>query len=203
MRLFWSMENKPSRNRMNDYQVLSQYLSGKIEEDEMTEHQKLKLRRARKVYELLLNAQSNNIIVENLINDFGLSVAQAWRDLHLAEALFGNLRESNKAMKRQIAENMALETYRVAKKLDDARGMAAANKNYIEATGVGLEDSNLPDFEKLQPNIYVTVLDEDVRAMFQKFIEKSGGSLDLTKLIEKAEDAQVVEESNPRGTNQG
>lgn len=195
------MEQKPTRNKLSDYQVLTDYVNGKIDREDLTFHQQNKLKRVTLVYDQLLDAQSNNIIIERLQDNFQLSMAQAWRDLHLSEALFGNLRQSNKAMKRQIAENMALETYRQAKRTGDLKAMAAANRNYIAATGIENEDLDLPDFDKLQPNIYAVVLDDDVRQLFTDFIQNSGGSLDLTKLIEKAEDAQIVEDTQPERTD--
>lgn len=187
-----------NRKKLTDYQILSELLNGKIEESDLSAHQTDKLRRVRRVYNMLLDAASNIMIVEDLSHEFGLSDAQAWRDLHLTEALYGNMRVSNKNMKRQVAENMALETYRLARDSGDVKGMAAANRNYNDATGIGIEDMDLPDFDKLQPNFYAVVLDEEIRGLFMDLIKKSGGSLDLSKVIENAEDAQI---DNSEGTD--
>lgn len=172
--------------KASDFDRLEQLFTGKIDEEELTLHQAERLERIRATQAMLMDAKGSGQIVKKLNKVYGISQAQAWRDIQLTELLFGKLRKANKEFKRSIAENMALETYRLARKDKDARGMAAANRNYIEATGCNIEDPDLPDFEKLQPSLYPIVLDDAIRKLLLNFIG-SGGSLDLTKLIQHAE----------------
>ena len=189
-----------TREKPTDYQALHDLIVGKIEEAELTEHQLDRLRRIRAAYAMLLDVQSAFLITGKLMKQFEISQSQAFRDIRLTEMLFGAIRKGNKDFKRIRAEEMALETYRLARVQNNLKGMAAANRNYILATGCNIEDPDLPDFDKLEPSIYPIVLDEEIRKMLMNFIGSSG-SLDLTKLIKDAEEAEH-EPVEPKGIDQ-
>lgn len=169
------------RNKPTDYQVLNDLFSGKCDESDLTSHVREKLLRVRAVYAQLLEGKGTYQIVTNLTTEHSVSQAQAYRELNLTEKLFGKVRKSNKAIKRQIAENMALEAYRIAKEAKDAKVMASAAKAYIDATGCAIDDPEMPDFEKIQPSInIITVSDE--------LLKRIEGSMSKGPVIRKPED---------------
>ena len=145
-----------SRKKFTDYEVLEKVFTGEFELDELTDHQREKHDRIRSVHALLMKFQSNSKIVKKMRTLYRISQSQVYRDIAMTEALYGSIRKSNKEYNRMRSEQMALETYRIALKDKDTRGMAAANRNFNEATGINIEDPDLP-FERLetQPNIVV------------------------------------------------
>ena len=147
-----------TRNKLTDDQILHDYVNGKIEEEQLTRHQTEKLYRVRSCYGMLLEAKSTFFIIGTLIREFNLSQAQAYRDLRLTEKLFSQVRKSNKDIKRQIAENMARETYALAKKHRDLKAMNGATRNYIDATGCNIEDPETPDWNKIQPSVNIIMI---------------------------------------------
>ena len=193
-----------TRNKLTDYQVLYDHLSGKIEEEQLTAHQLEKLHRIRACYGFLLSAKSTFFTIGSLIKTFQISQSQAYRDLRLTEKLFGEIRKSNKAIKRQIAENMALETYRMAKIMGDFRGMNSATKNYIDATGCNIDDPELPDFEKMRPSVNVIMVDESLMKKLKENLHS--GPVERTRdyyaeYEEIPEDTQSGSESGDRASD--
>ena len=193
-----------TRNKLTDYQVLFDHFSGRIDEEQLTEHQIEKVHRIRACYGLLLSAKSTFFILGSLMRTFNLSQSQSYRDLRLTEKLFGEVRKSNKAIKRQIAENMAKETYRMAKADGDFRGMNSATKNFIDATGCNIDDPELPDFEKIQPSVNVIMVDESLIRKLKDNLRS--GPVERTRdnyaeYEEIAEDSQSGGQSGDRATD--
>ena len=179
------MSTKP-RNRTSDTQVLQEYFSGLRAIEDLSEHHQERLTRIRAIHAALLK----------------FSQAQAYRDINLCHFIFGDMRKANKEVKRHIAEQMALEIYRKAKKADDFKAMNAANRNYIEATGIKIEDPDIPDFEKLQPSVYPIIVDERLGAMLEQLLAVPG-TVNLSKFYnqqaENAEYAELPERTDPEG----
>lgn len=191
---FCNMSQKPT-----DYQILNEYFLGNIEEDELTPHQQEKLRRVNHCYRMLNDMRPSIEIVKKLMKKYSVSRSSAFRDLGLCQQIFGDLRKPNKAFKRSIAEKMALDTYRMAKKAGDTSGMARANKNYIEATGANIEDPEMPDFDKLQPSVYAIVVAPEVEGMINAMLGQAG-PVNLSKLYDKhAEDIEAVPVRDDQG----
>ena len=150
-----------SRKKFTDYEVLEKVFSGELELNELTDHQREKHDRVRSVHALLMKFQSNSKIVKKLRTLYKISQSQVYRDIAMTEALYGSIRKSNKEYNRMRSEQMALETYRIALKDKDTRGMAAANRNFNEATGINIEDPDLP-FDKLEAKPNIVVIPEHI-----------------------------------------
>ena len=182
-----------SRNKPKDSQVLMEFFQGQLELEELTQHQKERLDRIRAIHAALLDFKGTPTILTILKDAYGLSSAQAYRDINLCHFIFGNMRKANKEMKRHRAEQMALETYNLAWEQQDTKGMAMANKNYIEASGISKEDPDLPDFTKLQPSVYPIIPDDTTKKLLEQLLSQKG-ALNLSKIMnEQAEDAEYTE----------
>lgn len=121
-----------------------------------------------------------------IVDEFGVGIATARRDIAQAMSLFGDLDKVPREAHRARAIDMALETFEVAKKANDAAGMAKATASYIVAAGVDRDDAEQIDIEKLmRERTYVEVLDPQLRDLLLNFLQQSGGSVDVTKLFEK------------------
>lgn len=135
--------------------------------------------------------------VNSLMQEFGVSIAQARIDVRNMRHAFGNLDEVPKALHRERAIAMSLKAYKMAEALEDPDGMAKATKNYILATGIDKDDSEKVDLEKLmKERIYVEALDSDVRSLLLNFLRTGGGSTDASALfgaIYAAKDAEFVD----------
>ena len=163
-------------------------------EEELTEHQKGKLTRMRAAYFAMLDAMSHYEISRLLQFNFGISTAQANRDMNDAETLFGSARRGNKDMKRHIAEQVALRTIKKAEAAGDIKLTVAALKAYIDATGIGQEDPEIPDFEKLQTHLIAMVAPPDVKESIDAILQKGIVNLNQAPpLIIQAEDIEHEE----------
>lgn len=135
-------------------------------------------------------------IIQKLQKDFGVSERQCYYDLKNALALFGDLSRVEKDAVRAMAYEQALKVYRRAMKADDLREANRAIKNMIQVYGLDREDPDIPDFEKLNPSLYVTVLDDQIRDMLMRLLKNP--SVDLAKFMDQiTEDAQIVPDDQP------
>jgi len=187
----------PKRKREKDLHVLSEYYAGERKEESLSKHQLAKRERIEAVYRMLLEWQDQIAIVEKMETVFGVSRTQAYRDIQHTQFIFGSNKKANKEFKRHMAEQMALKTFNIAKDKNDAKAMASATRAYIEATGCNLNDPDIPDFEKLKPNIYPILLHKKADALLDQLIA-SPGSIDLSNMknIEYAEFEEVPKEDD-------
>jgi len=121
-----------------------------------------------------------------------LSIAQAYRDFTAAEKLFTPLHKYNKEFLRLIIINSALNDVRMAErfasKTTDSKAWSEimkvknnAEKRIIEASGLTLNDPNLPDFTKLQANQFNINIDPTILTMLKKVMNH--GAVDITELF--------------------
>lgn len=124
--------------------------------------------------------------VAALMQEFGISIAQARNDIRNMRHAFGNLDEVPKALHRERAIEMSLKAYKFAEAKEDSDGMSKATKAYILAAGLDKDDAEKIDLEKLmKQRLYVEALDPLVRNFLLNFLEKSGGSVDAAGLFEQ------------------
>lgn len=132
----------------------------------------------------LTDAATYTEILDALMNDFGVAIATARRDIRDATAVFGSLDAVNRDAHRLRAIDMTLKAYRLAEKNDDPEAMTKAAKAYAEVAGVN-ENNDVPDFEKMMTErLYATVLDDGVRTLLLAFLQQSDGSLDVTSILQ-------------------
>lgn len=169
---------------------------GKIDEEQLTDTQMQYLRAVRMAYGMILDARSKMYTVGSLIRMFDISQATAYRVIKDTEKLFGEIAQVDKQISRQVAIEMAKRAYNMAFKREDTKGMVSATKAYIQAAGLLLDDSELPDLEKLQPSLVITVLPQGMEDSIQRMLQ--GGAVDLNQApeIESIEYEEVAERAD-------
>lgn len=121
-----------------------------------------------------------------LVEEFGIGIATARRDIAQAMKCFGDLDKVPKEAHRQRAIEMSLLAFKVAKKQKDAGSMTKATMAYIAATGVDKDDAEGIDIEKIMKDrMYVEVLDPAIRELILNLIQQAGGSIDVSQVFEK------------------
>lgn len=136
-----------------------------------------------------------------------LSPAQAYRDFIAAEKLFTPLQKYSKEFLKLVIIESSLKDVRRAERfaaeVKDPKQWAEimkvkdkAEKRIIEASGLNINDPNLPDFSKLVANQFNINVDPSLLNMFQKMMQK--GAVDATELFNQmqndTEDATIVED---------
>lgn len=166
------MEGKTS-----NLDVIRELFAGKREEYHLSDSHMQYLRSLRAAYGMLLDVKPKKYVAGVLMMQFDVSQATCYRIIKDAEELFGDINKVNKAWSRHMAVEMAKECYDRARKRENTKDMISATKAFIEATGISLEDADMPDFEKLQPSLVVAVLPEgmedDIRSLLR------GGAVNL------------------------
>jgi hypothetical protein len=121
-----------------------------------------------------------------------LSIAQAYRDFANAERIFTPLYKYNKEFLKLVIIESSLNDIKkcnaLAVKQTDVKLWAEimkvkdkAEKRIIEASGLTLNDPNLPDFTKLQANQFNINLDPTMIEMLKKVMNH--GVVDVTQLF--------------------
>ena len=160
--------------------VLQDYLNGDLREEDLTlEHEKY-LERVKTAYGLLLEAQSKTYIYNSLHEIYGLSQGQAIQVVRDTEFLFGNLNKVNRDMERHLVIEMCKEAFRLAVDQQDTKGMTAAANALAKAAGLHLDQTETPDFEKLQPSLVLTMLPEGYEQMLLALLQQ--GAVNLNQL---------------------
>jgi hypothetical protein len=191
-----------TRDKPSNKQVIIDLFSGKKKEEDLTSPQITYLRKVRSAYAMLLEAKSSNFILGSLMQTFDISQAQAYRIVRDTEKIFGSQKRTNKEIKRHIAEEMAKQTYRLALQKEDLKGMAAANRAYIEATGIALEDPDLPDFEKLSPSLILAILPNEDIELLRQLLSQGAVNLNSRPKVETIDITHEELETGPGGADQ-
>ena len=107
-------------------------------------------KRWQEVLTLFLNYYSPQQIVNKLITDYGVSMAQAYLDVKNAQTLYGNVMDSDKKGKQAILYEYAHKFYQRAIQSKDLKAQAKALE--LMAKFGGLDEVELADFnpEKLE-----------------------------------------------------
>jgi hypothetical protein len=144
---------------------------------------------------LFLERKRFKEIVETLMADFGISIAQARNDVRNMKHVFGDLEAVPKSAHRERAREMALAAYEVAQKAEDSDGMTKATKVYALVSGLEKEDTEPFDIDRLMKDrMYVEVMDPQLRSMLLNMLDQSGGVLDTSLMFEHANKAREAEE---------
>lgn len=191
-----------TRDRKSNYEVMVELFEGKIDEEQLTDLQMQYLRAVRMAWGMILDVRSKKYTVGSLIQMFDISQATAYRVIKDAEKLFGEVAKVDKQIARQVAIEMAKTAYNIAFKRGDTKSMVSATKAYIQAAGLMLDDAEMPDLEKLQPSLVITVLPEGMEENIQKML--SAGAIDLNhaESIEYEEVAERADQGEDRGAAQ-
>ena len=156
--------------------ILTWYIdeTGKLK---LTEKQEDLKSRWEAAYDLLCNYHSPQQATPLLMQQFGLSKAQAYRDVKNATNLFGDINETRKEGIRHILYEYAMKTFQMAAKSHDYAEMNRAIANMIKLKGLDKDDPDLPDFSRLVPTTQVIQINPE-------FLQKYGHLIDQS-VIEK------------------
>lgn len=173
-----------SRNKQSALDVIREYYLSEEGDVQLTEAQLQKKERLSAAYSLLCEYHSFQQAIPVLQKRFGLSRSQAYRDVKDAVTLFGNVLKSDKEGLRYIIYEYALKTFQFAAEMKDFKSMNMAVSNMIKLLGLDKEDPDLPDFTRLQPNVYPILLDDQSKELADNLLNQPG-PLNLSKLMNK------------------
>ena len=131
------------------------YLSGK---ELSSEDDEIRKRWAAAFAFLLEDKGSDRECCIRHMRQFGVSEAQAYRDIRHAKLLFGDVRRSEKEALRYMVTQWAIELYRMAQLRKDFKGMEKALERITKANNLDKEDQDLPDPSKVQPPVQLLQL---------------------------------------------
>lgn len=191
-----------TRDRKSYYDVIVELFEGKIDEEQLTDLQLNYLRAVRMAYSMILDARSKKYTVGSLIQMFDVHQATAYRIIKDAEKLFGEVAKVDKQISRQVAIEMAKRAFHIAQKRDDTRSMVSATKAYIQAAGLMMDDSEMPDLEKLQPSLVITVLPEGMESAISNMLQAGAVNLNQAPHIETIQYEEVAEGSETADTGE-
>jgi hypothetical protein len=136
---------KISRGDTTLEKILAHYIQP--EKFRLSEKQEIIRKRWSEVFTLRLNYYSPQQIVNKLVEDHGISLAQAYIDLKNSEILYGNVLDSDRKGKRAILYEYAHKFYQRAIQAKDLKAQAKALELMAEFGGIhDTEDGNFnPD----------------------------------------------------------
>lgn len=109
-------------------------------------------------FSLLAKFNSPEEVIPQLRSKFGISQAQAYRDIANAKRLYGDITESSKEADRYILSEYAMKTLKLAANLKDVKGMNAAIANLIKLKRLDQIDSSVLTEEDMQDHTYTMVM---------------------------------------------
>lgn len=176
-------------NRLNSIAAIrDHYLNGTALTDKQEEMRK----RLSAAFSLLSSYRSIQQAIPILMNQYAYSEASAYRDINNALKLFGNVLEKNKEGIRQIVYEYAVNTYQLAAANNDYKAMSLALDKMIKVIGLDKDETELPDFEKIQPSIVLVALPEGQEQKLNKMLGK--GSINLNEYIEDLKYEEIANE---------
>lgn len=177
------------RNKSTDLLAIRRWYDD--DEIALTEHQEEKKRRFLVISSLMSKGKPNYHIIKILKKDFGISVAQCYRDIKDSIALYGDLRKAEKEGMRWILFDMMMSTRNKAFKAEDYRAAAAVESNMMKMIGADRDDPEMPDFEKLAASLNVVVVDIAAQQQMKELLH--AGPVDLDALQSKKQITEDVE----------
>lgn len=87
--------------------------------------------------------------VERVVGEFGISQSAAYNDLAIVKSLLPLLSQASRDFHRWRANEMLLETYRMAKARKDTKTMERAASSYAKYNRVDLEDEQLLPYDEI------------------------------------------------------
>lgn len=109
-------------------------------------------------FSLLANFHSPEQVIPLLRSKFGISQAQAYRDIANAKRLYGDITESSKEADRYILSEYAMKTLQLAAKEKDVKGMNSAIANLIKLKRLDQTDPSILSEDDMQDHTYTMVM---------------------------------------------
>jgi len=149
------------------------------------------------VLTLRLNCYSPQQILNKLMEDHGISSAQAYLDLRNSESLYGNVMQSDKKGKQAILYEYAFKFYQKAIQMKDLKSEAKALE--LMAKFGGLDEMELADFnpEKLENVTIQFSIPKEYHKYLKLPLNSGVDDLNLTKPIDIDFEEINTEEDEP------
>jgi hypothetical protein len=145
-------------DRKSNAQVIIEWFEGRLNDKELTPTNWEYFDRIKCCYRSQMNFQAKGKTLKMLEKTFNVSRATAQRIYNETEQIYGSTHKFDKNFKRHQAEEMAKAAYRKAKILESPKLMVAAANAFIRASGVELENADIPGFQDLDPGDVITLL---------------------------------------------
>lgn len=97
-----------------------------------------------------------------IMKQSGVERSAAYQDIQILKTLLGDFAESSKEFHRFRFNHMIANTYAMAERKQDARGMAAASGNYAKYNMLDKEDSVKIDWDQIIPQRFEPTSDPTV-----------------------------------------
>lgn len=147
--------------------------------------------------------------VEHAISAFDISQSCAYNDLAIVKALLPMLSQASRDFHRWRANEMLLETYRMAKARKDTKTMEKAASSYAKYNRVDLEDEQLLPYDEIVIQPFTATDDptplgikpipniqERIKAMLDKYIAESIDIQDVEYEEYDLEEHELFDDSN-------
>lgn len=183
--------------KTSHYERIVAYMSDRLAESELTDHEKTLINRWNEAFTLMRNYNSMADAAALLMKRFpGLSRASAYRDCSNAMSLFGDITKATKEGIRHLSTEIVRDSIEMARSANDYSEMRQGAKDIAAINGVNLNDPDMPDFDQLEPHTYDISLDPITLQALQQMIKS--GKIDLSEVVNNmashAEDAEIIED---------
>lgn len=109
-------------------------------------------------FSLLTTFHSPEQAIPMLTSRYGISTAQAYRDISNAKRLYGDITESSKEADRYILSEFAMRALQLATKEKDIKAMNMAIGNLIKLKRLDIADNSVLTDEDMQDHTYTMVM---------------------------------------------
>jgi hypothetical protein len=111
---------------------------------------------------------------KKLVEDFGVAIETARRNVVSTINIFGLNNRAEKEGMRMIVYEMITKTFQLAAKKEDLKAMQACQNKIMKLFGLDRDDPDAPNFEAMEPGNYIIVLPEKQRKSLEQMIQNPG-----------------------------
>lgn len=198
--------NRQAMKGMAQIDIIRRWLQN-TEEFDLTEQERSIVARMNYAKELFLQMYPYSEVRTMMMDHFSISYETASRTIKWMRDIYAGIEELPKSLKRQTAERMATDAYKLAMINEDPSSAAKAVAVYIKAAGLDKAEAEKLDIERLQnERVFAEVLDPAVRSMMLSIL-KTNGVTDLSQVFEDIHqpeytDYEQVSEEQPENNDE-
>ena len=151
----------------------------------------------KKCWSMFQSGKTSKQITRTLGKEYGLSYRQSKYAMDTAISLYGDMHKAEKEGLKWVLYNKAEQAYHLAKMLEQPSAMVKAVESMSKLAGLDKQDGIAVDYEKLKDGgrKNIILLSPEQSQMLSK-ITKKKGKIDLSAMLNKAEEAEIVEDDN-------
>lgn len=155
--------------------TIQDYFNGLVPELDF-EHDEY-LQHLQEVHGMMVASRSTKYIHKVMREIHGLSRNQIYARIKDAKTLIADMHKVDRDMARHIAMENAQYAMRLARKDKNSKDLAAAVNTYIKAAGLHLDQSEMPDMEKILPPAVITAFPAEALEMMQLMLSQGAVNL--------------------------